>query len=66
MCVELAMPNECEQALGRADAAIEEARGVVRVDVLSVALQVRLAHLCERPSCRRDHAFGAIARQIAQ
>ena len=52
MCVEFAVLHECEQPIWRANRAIEVARGIVWVDVLSVTLEMGLAHLRERPRRR--------------
>lgn len=60
------MPHEREQPIRRTDGAVEIARGVIWVDILPVALQMRLAHLRERPRRRRYHALGAVACQVTE
>lgn len=57
MRIELTMPHKCQQPVRMAHAPVKVRCRVVRVDVLPVAVQVRLAHLGERPRRRRYHSL---------
>lgn len=60
------MPHKRDESVWRADAVVEIARSVFRVDVLSDTFEVRRTHLRQGPCGRGYHALGAIRSEITK
>lgn len=66
MRIQFAMPHKRDQLLRPLHREIEVLMRLIRIYIMPIYLQMRLARLGECPRRRRDHRFGSVGPEVAK